>query len=336
MRMVGVSVWLFLNLVFLGMTAYLYLLWVQYWRYVDANKFQPRSTSFPHHDNIQEIEVRPGKPRFFPRRVEQPPPPPPETVYTPTQAPNITTTTPMTKEQLHQAIEKHKMDVLVRLRKAQMQEGSVLFKHENKYGVNYRGPKIRGSPTREQLLCSFRRASFRSLRDGDEPFTSEGLAKHFPSTGLLEGRYFNSCAVVTNAGAIKGSKLGNFIDSHDAIVRFNHAPTEGFEQDVGSRTTLRIVNSQVVTKPKFDFWGSPLYSGMTLLVWDPCNYTATLNEWYASPDFDFFPVYFRRRLMLPQEDLHLLHPASLWRLWEVLQRHTHTHVLPNPPSSGFL
>ncbi|KAG7160835.1 Beta-galactoside alpha-2-6-sialyltransferase 2-like [Homarus americanus] len=125
-------------------------------------------------------------------------------------------------------------------------------------------------------------------------------------------------------------------DSHDAIVRFNHAPTEGFEQDVGSRTTLRIVNSQVVTKPKFDFWGSPLYSGMALLVWDPCNYTATLNEWYASPDFDFFPVYFRRRLMLPQEDLHLLHPASLWRLWEVLQRHTHTHVLPNPPSSGFL
>ncbi|KAK8747337.1 hypothetical protein OTU49_016755, partial [Cherax quadricarinatus] len=111
-----------------------------------------------------------------------------------------------------------------------------------------------------------------------EPFTSQGLAKHFPSSGLLEGRYFNTCAVVSNAGSMKGSKMGNFIDSHDAVIRFNHAPTEGFEEDVGTRTTLRIINSQVVTKPNFDFWGSPLYSGVALLVWDPCKYNASLDE----------------------------------------------------------
>lgn len=28
-------------------------------------------------------------------------------------------------------------------------------------------------------------------------------------------------------------------------MRFNHAPTEGYETDVGSRTSIRIVNSQV-------------------------------------------------------------------------------------------
>ncbi|XP_045609247.1 beta-galactoside alpha-2,6-sialyltransferase 1-like isoform X2 [Procambarus clarkii] len=342
MRVVSLGVWVFVNLVFLGMSAYLYLLWVQYWRYVDANTFQPLVTNYTSatalHNKVREIEVRAGKPRFYSRRQEAgpPPPPPPSPPRSPTHAPNITTTTPMTREQLLKAIDRHKMDVMVRLRKEQMREGNILIKHKNKYGVNYKGPRIRGNPSKEQMLCAFRGASFRSLRDGDEPFTSQGVAKHFPSTGLLEGRYFNTCAVVTNAGAIKGAQLGNFIDSHDAVIRFNHAPTEGFQHDVGSRTTLRIVNSQVVTKPMFDFWGSPLYSGTALLVWDPSNYNASLEEWYTAPDFDFFPVYFRRRLMLPQEDMHLLHPASLWRVWDVIQRHTNTHVLPNPPSSGFL
>lgn len=28
-------------------------------------------------------------------------------------------------------------------------------------------------------------------------------------------------------------------------MRFNHAPTEGYENDVGRKTTVRVVNSQV-------------------------------------------------------------------------------------------
>lgn len=34
-------------------------------------------------------------------------------------------------------------------------------------------------------------------------------------------------------------------DLHDIVLRFNHAPTKGHEQDVGSKTTIRVVNSQV-------------------------------------------------------------------------------------------
>ena len=40
--------------------------------------------------------------------------------------------------------------------------------------------------------------------------------------------------------------------------------------------------------------------------------------------------------MLPEEDFQLLDPGSLWHVWDFLQTHTYTSVLPNPPSSGFM
>ena len=39
------------------------------------------------------------------------------------------------------------------------------------------------------------------------------------------------------------TQFGQAIDKHDAVIRFNAAVTEGFEQFVGIKTTLRILNA---------------------------------------------------------------------------------------------
>lgn len=36
-----------------------------------------------------------------------------------------------------------------------------------------------------------------------------------------------------------------YVDSHDIVMRFNDAPTRGYETDVGHKTTIRVLNSQV-------------------------------------------------------------------------------------------
>ena len=56
---------------------------------------------------------------------------------------------------------------------------------------------------------------------------------------LPEGR---SVIFVGNAPSLKGEWLGNWIDAHDIVVRFNECPVKGFENDVGSRTDIVVTN----------------------------------------------------------------------------------------------
>ncbi|XP_053514993.1 alpha-N-acetylgalactosaminide alpha-2,6-sialyltransferase 1 isoform X2 [Artibeus jamaicensis] len=47
-----------------------------------------------------------------------------------------------------------------------------------------------------------------------------------------------SCAVVGNGGILNNSRVGQEIDSHDYVFRLSGAVTEGYEQDVGTRTSF--------------------------------------------------------------------------------------------------
>ncbi|KAF4518765.1 hypothetical protein B566_EDAN006169 [Ephemera danica] len=293
MRAVAISVWLFINLVFLGMCGYMYLLWRQYWLHAERQKIRlsiPTAPAYPY--DVHGVDRCQGN--EDPLQVHR-------------RTPSVVA---------------HKSQLVVQMRRVLLDEAS-FFAHDRN-------------------VCDLKRkTNIRTIKSSDEPFASFHLGHLFPTNPLfkkdkVKQPHFVSCAVVSSAGSLADAKLGTFIDAHDAVVRFNHAPTENFEKDVGTKTTLRIVNSQVVFKPEFEFLESPLYQNVSLLVWDPCNYTSSLAQWYRHPDFDLFGNYFSRRRQNPEEDLHLLDPRSAWRVWEYLQANVPARLRRNPPSSGFL
>jgi hypothetical protein len=93
------------------------------------------------------------------------------------------------------------------------------------------------------------------------------------SERILDGK---SVAVVGNSGKLLNAKHGEAIDSHDAVIRFNWAPTEGYESQVGTKTTIRISNThflKAVTCDEFDSKMSKNYTG-----WNKDFYFTRENE----------------------------------------------------------
>ena len=79
----------------------------------------------------------------------------------------------------------------------------------------------------------------------------------FSSPDLLVPK---NVVIVGSSGNLIDSKAGKEIDEYEYIVRFNRAPTAGFEEDVGSRTDLRIVNGHVFDNiPPGDPWVKELH-----------------------------------------------------------------------------
>ncbi|KAF4793472.1 CMP-N-acetylneuraminate-beta-galactosamide-alpha-2,3-sialyltransferase 4 [Turdus rufiventris] len=48
------------------------------------------------------------------------------------------------------------------------------------------------------------------------------------------------CAVVGNGHRLRNSSMGDTINTYDVVIRLNNAPVHGYEQDVGSKTTMRL------------------------------------------------------------------------------------------------
>ena len=82
--------------------------------------------------------------------------------------------------------------------------------------------------------------------------------------------------------------------------RFNHAPTLGYEHDVGNRTSLRIINDVVVREEQHNFLDSPLYSSVALLAWEPHPRPKGVNDmnWWGLRVVLLLPPVFHHMYLL--------------------------------------
>ncbi|KAK4409072.1 Beta-1,6-galactosyltransferase GALT29A [Sesamum angolense] len=57
---------------------------------------------------------------------------------------------------------------------------------------------------------------------------------------------YKSCAVVGNSGILLNKEFGKLIDSHEAVIRLNNARIASFERNVGAKTSISFVNSNIL------------------------------------------------------------------------------------------
>ncbi|XP_053138612.1 alpha-N-acetyl-neuraminyl-2,3-beta-galactosyl-1,3-N-acetyl-galactosaminide alpha-2,6-sialyltransferase [Hemicordylus capensis] len=91
------------------------------------------------------------------------------------------------------------------------------------------------------LSCRHPDEQERHLPVGSGTVQLEGYIS-VPDGKPLARKHCNQCAVVSSSGQMLGSGLGQEIDAKECVLRMNQAPTRGYEEDVGKRSTVRVVS----------------------------------------------------------------------------------------------
>lgn len=79
---------------------------------------------------------------------------------------------------------------------------------DNIYNVNYQSET---NQTRKPPVCMLLNSKIKLLRKNDSPFNTNKLGQLFPKHKLFRKSKGNSCIIVSSAGSLTGSNLGEFI-----------------------------------------------------------------------------------------------------------------------------
>ncbi|CAK9153815.1 unnamed protein product [Ilex paraguariensis] len=133
------------------------------------------------------------------------------------------------------------------------------FLSSDRYPIDIRARSARGMPVQLQspqfyrLWLDFRRylqdwsrnRRFQSDIMLDLPNLVKGPIDNFSGAKGVGGKY-RTCAVVGNSGILLKTENGELIDSHDVVIRLNNARIGSFERNVGSKTSISFVNSNIL------------------------------------------------------------------------------------------
>lgn len=111
--------------------------------------------------------------------------------------------------------------------------------------------------------------------DGSSTMPDAGLRGYMRVTpGKIKQRFLDmhckECALVSSSGQILGAGTGEEIDNTGCVIRMNTAPTQGYEKDVGSVTSVRVVShTSVPLLLKNELYYFENSTDITYVFWGP-------------------------------------------------------------------
>ncbi|XP_008320098.1 ST3 beta-galactoside alpha-2,3-sialyltransferase 7 [Cynoglossus semilaevis] len=130
------------------------------------------------------------------------------------------------------------------------------------------------------------------------------------------------CMVVGNGGVLHGSHLGSHIDQYDVIIRLNNAPVHGFEKDVGSRTTIRLIYPEGAPHVAKDYSRTSMVALVVFKSLDLDWLTSVITK---QPLSFWSKLWFWREVVedipLKPEHFRILHPEIIHKTGQALQRY---------------
>lgn len=190
--------------------------------------------------------------------------------------------------------------------------------------------------SKSQIVCCVHNFSQPLVltRQDNRRLTAAGFSSSFIDLLPLDETvlpHYNACAVVSSSSTLLRHEYGAEIDGHDAVFRPNVPPLKGFEKHVGSKTTVRVVNTKVNVDRAAVATGADLADFVFLR--DIPSFSLTSEVWRKSL-FDPLGKFEQIRKKYPHLKYFLLHPLFDWRFGSILTESLSSLRL-NGASTGF-
>lgn len=130
------------------------------------------------------------------------------------------------------------------------------------------------------------------------------------------------CVVMGSGGILHGSHLGSHIDQYDIIIRLNNAPLHGFERDVGSRTTIRLLYPEGAPHSSNEYKKTSMIAAVVFKSLDLDWLTSVITK---QPLSFWSKMWFWKEVVdnitLTPESFKILHPEIIHKTGQVIQKY---------------